>query len=179
MVFVTLGSQKFQFNRLLKAVDDLVASGVIKDEVFAQVGESDYKPLHYKYSKFIERDEFCSLMNRSKIVITHAGTGAIITAVKAGKKVIAVPRLAKYGEYVDDHQLQILRQFDESQHLICACYDISKLGDIYSHIGNMEFSEYQSNTDRIIDAISGFITRDYSDGYSGKKHGKLSNISIL
>ena len=44
MIFITLGSQKFQFNRLLKAVDELVAAGKIKDEVFAQIGYSDYKP---------------------------------------------------------------------------------------------------------------------------------------
>ena len=36
MIFITLGSQKFQFNRLLKKVDDLIESGVIKEEVFAQ-----------------------------------------------------------------------------------------------------------------------------------------------
>ena len=45
MIFITLGSQKFQFNRLLKAVDELVAAGKIKDEVFAQIGYSDYKPM--------------------------------------------------------------------------------------------------------------------------------------
>lgn len=51
MIFITLGSQKFQFNRLLKAVDELVAAGKIKDEVFAQIGYSDYKPMNYKYGE--------------------------------------------------------------------------------------------------------------------------------
>ena len=52
-------------------------------------------------------------MEKANIVITHGGTGAIIGAVKKGKKVIAVPRLAKYGEHVDDHQLQLIKQFDD------------------------------------------------------------------
>lgn len=29
MIFITLGSQKFQFDRLLKAIDDLIEKGVI------------------------------------------------------------------------------------------------------------------------------------------------------
>ena len=52
-------------------------------------------------------------MEKANIVITHGGTGAIIGAVKKGKKVIAVPRLAKYGEHVDDHQLQLIKKFDD------------------------------------------------------------------
>ena len=47
MIFITLGSQKFQFNRLLKEIDRLIETGVIKDEVFAQIGYSDYQPKHF------------------------------------------------------------------------------------------------------------------------------------
>lgn len=160
MIFVTLGSQKFQFNRLLIAIDKLAEENVIHEAIFAQTGYSDYKPVHYQYQPFLDRDEFGQKMDECRIVITHAGTGAIINAVKRGKKTIAVPRLAKYGEHVDDHQLQILKQFDESQHLICACYDLDKLGDLYSKIDDLHFAEYHSNTSRIIDAISSFINID-------------------
>ncbi|MDY3796626.1 MAG: glycosyltransferase, partial [Agathobacter sp.] len=91
MIFITTGSQKFQFNRLLQKIDELVADGTIKDEVFAQSGYSDYVPKHYEYKDFLNRDEFAQKMGESTIVITHGGTGAIIGAVKKGKKVIAVP----------------------------------------------------------------------------------------
>ena len=96
MIFITLGSQKFQFNRLLKALDDLVEEGAIQEEVFAQIGYSDYKPRNYEFKEFLDRDEFAEMEGKAEIVITHGGTGAIIGAVKKGKKVIAVPRLAKY-----------------------------------------------------------------------------------
>ena len=69
------------------------------------------------------------------MVITHGGTGVIIGAVKQGKKVIAVPRLASYGEHVDDHQVQLLREFD-GMNLICACYDSEKLGDCIRDTGS-------------------------------------------
>ena len=113
MIFVTLGSQNFQFNRLLIEIDRLVEEGKITEEVFAQIGYSDYKPKNYCYKEFHDRDEFADIMSKCDKVITHGGTGAIIGAVKKGKKVIAVPRLAKFGEHVDDHQLQIVEQFEK------------------------------------------------------------------
>ena len=126
-IFITLGSQKFQFNRLLKAVDELCERGTIEAaDVFAQIGYSDYLPKNFNYKKFLDRDEFSKEMGKADIVITHGGTGAIIGAVKKGKKVIAVPRLAKYGEHVDDHQLQLIKQFDDLN-LICSCRDTKEL----------------------------------------------------
>lgn len=158
MIFITLGSQKFQFNRLLKAVDELVERGKIKEEVFAQIGYSDYQPVNYKYKKFLDRDEFASMEGKADIVITHGGTGAIIGAVKKGKKVIAVPRLAKYGEHVDDHQLQLIEQFKE-QNLICGLQDCSQLGEGLQFVKQHEFNAYQSNTKTIIDSIERYINR--------------------
>lgn len=123
MIFVTLGSQKFQFNRLLQKIDELVKEEAIKEEIFAQIGYSDYKPENYQYKDFLNRNEFSEIQSKADVVITHGGTGAIIGAVKKGKKVLAVPRLAKYGEHVDDHQIQLLQQFDGME-IIEACYEL-------------------------------------------------------
>ena len=155
MIFITLGSQKFQFNRLLRAVDELVECGE-KEEIFAQIGYSDYVPHNYAYKQFLDRDEFASIMEKSKIVITHGGTGAIIGAVKKGKKVIAVPRLVKYGEHVDDHQLQLVGQFKELD-LICECGDCKQLAKALDYVRKTSFKSYQSNTMRIIASIEEFI----------------------
>ena len=62
-IFITLGSQIFQFNRLLKAVDELCEKKIIKSQnVFAQIGYSDYIPKNYKYENFLDRDKFCMEM---------------------------------------------------------------------------------------------------------------------
>lgn len=156
MIFITLGSQKFQFNRLLKAVDEQVENGVISDKVFAQIGYSDYKPQHYEYKNFLNRDEFAKIIGESEIVITHGGTGAIIGAVKKGKKVIAIPRLAKYGEHVDDHQLQLVKQF-RKLNLICECQDCKKIYEALMTVRKTKYKKYQSNTQTIIDGIEKFI----------------------
>lgn len=156
-IFITLGSQKFQFNRLLKAVDDLCEKGIIESQdVFAQIGYSDYLPQKFNYKKFLDRDEFSKEMDNAQIVITHGGTGAIIGAVKKGKKVIAVPRLAKYGEHVDDHQLQLIEQFNELN-LICACQDVSKLENALDTVQKTNYNNYESNTSNIISSIEDYI----------------------
>ena len=151
MIFVTVGSQKFQFNRLLKAVDALQTD----DQIFAQIGYSDYKPQNYKYKKFLDKEEFTVWEDKADIVITHGGTGAIIGAVKKGKKVIAVPRLAKYSEHVDDHQMQLIEQF-RNLNLIYACMD----GDLQKALEVVKmtaYNKYKSNTDKIINSIENYL----------------------
>ena len=158
MIFITLGSQKFQFNRLLKEVDNLIEEGIITEEVFAQIGYSDYKPKNYKYKYFLGRDEFKKIMSESKNVITHGGTGAIIGAVKNRKKVIAIPRLKEFGEHVDNHQIQIIDEFSK-MNLILAVYSIEELGVAIEKIKNINMNEYRSNTNNIISEINNFIKK--------------------
>lgn len=156
-IFITLGSQKFQFNRLLKAVDELCERGTIEAaDVFAQIGYSDYLPKNFNYKKFLDRDEFSKEMGKADIVITHGGTGAIIGAVKKGKKVIAVPRIAKYGEHVDDHQLQLIKQFDDLN-LIWPCQDTNKLEIALDTVRGTKYNSYESNTINIITSIEDYI----------------------
>lgn len=156
MIFITLGSQKFQFNRLLQEFDRLVSEGIITEDVFAQTGYSDYEPKSYAFENFLDRDRFSEIIEKATIVVTHGGTGAIVGAVKKGKKVIAVPRRLKYGEHVDDHQLQIVNQFKE-MNLICACDDCNQLAECIINIGSVSFNKYESNTETIINSIDTFI----------------------
>lgn len=156
MIFITLGSQKFQFNRLLKAVDALIENQTITEPVFAQIGASDYEPVNYKYERFMDREAFSKMEGQADIVITHGGTGAIIGAVKQGKTVIAVPRLAIYGEHVDDHQLQLLKEF-ENMNIILVCRDVAELGEVYKRRNDVKLNSYDSNQMTIVEDIDGYL----------------------
>lgn len=156
MIFITVGSQKFQFNRLLEQIDLLIENKVIKEEVFAQIGSSDYIPKNYKYKDFITQEEFIDYMSKCNYVITHAGTGAIINALKNDKKVIAIPRLSKYGEHVDDHQIQLIDEFKELN-FIEPVYEIDELESAIKSIKKKKYNKYVSNTDTIINDIEKFI----------------------
>lgn len=157
MIFVTLGSQRFQFNRLLQKVDQLVSENIITEEVYAQIGYSDYLPQYYNFKKFLNRDEYNDLEKKADIVITHGGTGAIIGAVKKGKKVIAIPRLSKFREHVDDHQIQLLKEFDEMG-IIEVCYEIENMKEAYDKLKITNYKGYVSNTEQIIESIELFLS---------------------
>lgn len=124
--------------------------------MYAQTGYSDYEPKHYGFKKFMDREEFALMEGKADIVLTHGGTGAIIGAVKKGKKVIAVPRRAKYGEHVDDHQLQLLKEF-EDMNIIMVCYELDDLNRVYQQIGLAKLEPYHSNQMNIINSIDNFI----------------------
>ena len=162
MIFVTLGSQKFQFNRLLKELDRLLDKKIINEEIFAQIGYSDYRPKNFEYKEFIDRDEFKSIMDKCDIVVAHGGTGAIITAIKRDKKVISIPRLQKYLEHVDNHQIQLVKEFEELN-LIYPVYDEKCLGKAINEIKDMTFEKYVSNTQNIINEIEYFIEKTFNN----------------
>lgn len=161
MIFVTVGSQKFQFDRLVRAVDTLVASGVAGDGALAQTGACTYVPEHMDYEAFLDRDSFRAHMDACDVVVTHGGTGAIISAVKDGKKVIAVPRRAEFDEHVDDHQLEIVRQFGEMG-LIEPCMNPADLPAAYLRTLSKDYLPYESNAAAFCADLS-----DYIDGVGG------------
>ncbi|WP_270277528.1 glycosyltransferase [Streptococcus infantarius] len=105
MIFVTVGTHEQPFNRLIEEVDRLVETGVITDEVFIQTGYSTYEPKFCKWSSLISFDKMNELMQTSDIIITHGGPATFMSAIANGKKPIVVPRQEKYGEHVNDHQI--------------------------------------------------------------------------
>jgi len=156
MIFVTVGSQKFQFNRLLIEIDKLIENKIITESVFAQIGVSNYRPKNYEYTNFTTQDEFLKKIDEADLIITHGGTGVIVNALKKTKKVIAIPRLSKYDEHVDDHQIQLINEFKE-MNLIESVYEIDKLKDAVEMIKEKSYNIYISNTEKIIEDIENFI----------------------
>lgn len=156
MIFVTLGSQKFQFNRVLFEIDMLVQKNKVSNNIFAQIGYSNYEPKNYKYKRFLNRIEFDEKIEQSEIVIAHGGTGSIIDAIKKEKKVIAIPRLSKYGEHVDDHQVEIVEQFSKAK-LIMGIKNTEQLLNAILTVKNLNFNKYKSNTNNIISLIEQFL----------------------
>ncbi|MDU1936652.1 MAG: PssE/Cps14G family polysaccharide biosynthesis glycosyltransferase [Clostridium sp.] len=156
MIFVILGTQKFQFNRLLQKIDELIEKGVINESVIAQIGYSTYKVKNYKVEKFLDKEAYNYIIEKSNLIICHGGTGAIINSVSRNKKVIAVPRLKEFGEHVDNHQCEIVEQFNNMNY-IKAIYDIEELENVINSIKNEKFDKYISSTKNIISIIDNYI----------------------
>lgn len=128
MIFVTLGTQDKPFTRLLEAIEREIENGNITDEVIVQAGFTKYKSDKMKIFDLISQEDFANYMQKADLIITHGGVGSIITALNHGKKVIVAPRLSKYGEHVNDHQLQIIKCFEQKNYIL-PLYDFDKLNE--------------------------------------------------
>lgn len=134
MIFVTVGSRSYRFDRLFKKLDELYENGVLTEPMFAQVGLSTYKPKHYEFKDFITQEEFAERLKEADIVVSHGASGSIMKALNSGKKVIAVTRLKKYKEHINDHQIQINEAFSANGYVIMADIELTDLGECFKKI---------------------------------------------
>lgn len=119
MIFLTVGTQ-FAFDRLVKGVDEAVESGSITEEIYAQIGESSYKPRNFKAVKSLDKNIFDSYLHQASYIVSHAGMGTITMALDNNKPLLVMPRQKKYGEVVNDHQVAIAREFEKFGHILAA-----------------------------------------------------------
>ncbi len=106
-IFVMVGST-YPFDRLIKQIDSLKGF-----EIFAQIGESNFVPKKIKYSKSLSYSQINKKIIWADVVISHAGVGSIIDLISLKKKFILFPRLKKYNEAVDNHQIEICNAFEK------------------------------------------------------------------
>ncbi|MGV6814609.1 MAG: glycosyltransferase [Phycisphaerales bacterium] len=118
MIFVTVGHQ-MPFDRLVKAVDEWAAAND-RDDVFAQIGMTDYQPSHIKWAKTCSPDEFEQRMADAEFVIAHAGTGTILAALEHGTPIVVMPRRAALLETRNDHQIATAQRFAQMGHVLVA-----------------------------------------------------------
>lgn len=163
MIFVCVGSRKYQFNRLFMELDRLCEIGIIKEEIFAQIGTSTYKPKYFEYKDFISQEEFENNIEKANIVISHGASGSIMKALNLRKKVIAVTRLQRYGEHIDDHQIQTNEAFASNKYLL-AVFEIKELEKAIKAYNNGAANIIPwENKDpmRIVNIIDEFIKKTY------------------
>lgn len=134
MIFVTVGSRNYQFDRLFKKLDELYENGTLSEDMFAQIGTSNYTPQYYKYRDFVTPEEFTNYIEKADIVVSHGASGSIMKALNAGKKVIAVTRLEKYNEHINDHQIQNNEAFSSNGYVLMADEELTDLGDCFKKI---------------------------------------------
>jgi UDP-N-acetylglucosamine transferase subunit ALG13 len=98
----------------------------LNEKVIAQIGVSSYIPKNLDYFREASIDEINKYLKEARIVISHAGVGSIITALKYGKPLILVPRIKKFREHNSDHQIEIANAI-ETEKKAYVVYDICRL----------------------------------------------------
>lgn len=156
MILITLGTQDKEFTRLLDAVQKEIDKGNIKDKVVVQAGHTKYESKDMEIFDLIDREKFSELISKCDLLITHGGVGSIITGLQNDKKVIVAPRLAKYNEHMNDHQIQITENFSRMKYIL-PLYENDDLGKVLKKAEKFKPNKYKSNTKNMIKLISDFI----------------------
>ena len=139
-------------NRLLEAADRLAEYHVVSEEVWMQTGYSTYEPKYCRSARFFGQEEMTEKIKACSLLICHAGVGTILSGIKDGKKVIVMPRYRKYGEHVDDHQLEIAKAFSQSGY-VRMIREAQELPGLVGEIGHWQPKPFVSNTDHFFSIL--------------------------
>lgn len=156
MILVILGTQDKTFTRLLDAVQRQIDLGNIKEKVIVQAGSTKYKSKDMEIFDLIKADDFKKLVKEASLIITHGGVGSIMDGLKNNKKIIAAPRLKKYNEHVNDHQIEIVDEYAKLGYII-PLKDFNMLDKLLKRIDKFKIKEFNSNTNNMITLINNFI----------------------
>lgn len=106
MIVVSVGTNEARFDRILEWLDGIG----ISEEALVQHGPSPIRPAGARCVAYVPYEELAALLDQSRVFVTHAGVGSIIVSLAAGLRPVVVPRLRRFGEAVDDHQLELARR---------------------------------------------------------------------
>lgn len=112
LLFATVGAT-LPFDRLVASVERMKMEGHIPERVIIQTGEGGLCPAGLEVHETLDFSVVQDILQAASVVICHGGTGSLITALRQGCYVIAMPRLAELGEHYDDHQSEITQAFAE------------------------------------------------------------------
>ncbi|MBQ1508700.1 MAG: hypothetical protein IIZ47_04700 [Erysipelotrichaceae bacterium] len=152
MIFVTLGTQDKPFTRLLKRIEE----ADLPEKIVVQAGYTDFSSAKMDVRKYIEKDEFSKLLEEADLVICHAGVGTIMESLKKKKKIIVSPRLAKYGEHQNDHQLEIADTFSKQGYLL-ELKEEDDLKEVYEQAKNFVPVVYETGGGSFIARLSTYL----------------------
>lgn len=158
MVFVTVGTHEQPFDRLMREVEKLVATGLIEDAT-VQYGYSTVRPSGCRCERFLPYEEMCQLYSAADVVVCHGGPSTFLEAMSYGKVPVVVPRQASFGEHVNDHQIEFCRQFAERVGGIEVVEDIAGLAAVIARVCNEPSISAKANDARFCDELNNRISR--------------------
>lgn len=93
----------------MTALDNVAARRGL--EVVAQTADPAFASKAMQTRAFMDAEEFEDQMSHARLIVAHAGMGAIIAALEHRKPLVLMARKASLGEHRNDHQLATVRRF--------------------------------------------------------------------
>ena len=148
MIFVTVGMHYQGFDRLIRKMDEIAPK--IDEEVIMQIGSTKYAPKNAKFFHFVKNETTIQdYFKSARVVVSHAGAGTLLYALSLGKPVIVVPRLKKFGEHVDDQQLELADVLSEKRKAI-AVKEIEDLEKALKNINQLVLASHKKDKNLLL-----------------------------
>ncbi len=157
MIYVTVGTDNHDFSRLIKEADSVAKK--TKDKIIMQIGHTKHEPKNCEWFRFTSSERIENLYKTADIIITHGGAGSIINSLKYGKIPIVIPRLKKFDEHVNDHQLDLVRAL-EKRGKVVAIYNIKDLENGLEKIKGFKIAKKIKEKLKIISILEGYIKEE-------------------
>ncbi len=107
-VFASVGTHPQPFDRLLKELEN-TAKAKPSWKIFAQTGNCSFEPKAFQFKKFLNEKEYMQAIKEADVIVSHGGAGTIINALRQHKPLVIAPRLQRFQEHTNDHQLDLAR----------------------------------------------------------------------
>lgn len=167
MIFVTVGTHEQPFNRLLQYMDGLKEKGVIIENVIMQTGFSTYEPEYCEWERLFPFSRMQELVADARIVVTHGGPSSFLAPLRLGKIPIVVPRQKKYGEHVNDHQIDFCKKVAARQKNIIEVEEIGQLEKVlqnYDQITEKMVHGQKSNNQKFCEDFAVLVNELFGSG---------------
>ena len=156
MILVLLGTQNNSFHRLLEEVEKNIENGIIKEKVVVQSGYTKFESNKMEIIDLMSKEQLEKFQDEAHLIITHGGVGSIVSSIEKGKKVIAVPRKHEYSEHVNNHQEEIVKDFNSKGYII-GIEKVEDLGQAIIKSKDFEPKKYQPNNQKMLEILENFI----------------------
>ncbi|MEM6349713.1 MAG: glycosyltransferase [Cyanobacteria bacterium P01_D01_bin.14] len=110
MILITVGTEKFQFNRLMRWIEQLIQQKILQpdqERIVVQYGASTVLPKQTQTHALLPTNDFKRLMQQARLIIAHCGEGTLNALLESNRPFILVPRSRSFGEHVDNHQIEM------------------------------------------------------------------------
>ncbi|WP_298337627.1 glycosyltransferase [uncultured Erythrobacter sp.] len=127
-------------------------------DVIAQTGKGSYKPQNLEARASFAPAEFEALIERSKLIVSHAGIGTVLTAQRFQKPILLFPRRFDKGEHRNDHQVATVRHLQGRSGILIAMEESELVDRIAQGLAMTSVgTELSPTAKQLCQAIVGFI----------------------
>lgn len=152
MILVLLGTQDKPFTRLLDSIEKIESN----QKIIVQAGNTEYFSNKMEIFDLISSDELHELIKKADLIITHGGVGSIIECLRLNKKIIAAARLKEYGEHVNNHQSEIIEEFEKEGYIL-KLDDFNDLQKTIKKAEKFKLKKFSSNNNKLLKIIEDYI----------------------